>query len=185
MTTAVVTKSAPPASGPVEMAAEATKRLETLREQLDQCRIAFQAAADAGDRGAIGKARARWQELRDGVLCEERAILIANVQIAEIAVSEGEGRMREARDVAEEARLAAEQAEAEAKARRTAQVEAGTLPTWQYLQAIASDVYDVDRARQMTAHAAAAARDALLEPTWALERAQAELAAHRRREIDS
>jgi hypothetical protein len=168
--TATATKTAP-ASAPAERAAESTKRIETLRREMAEVQSGIQDAADRGDRSAVGKLLDRRLELKVAIYVEQRLLLIANVGVAEAMVAEGEARMAEARDRAEEARLAAERVDNAAREKRMAELEAGTLMKWQYLDALNSDTFDADQARQRTAHAAAAARDALMEPTFALQRA--------------
>jgi hypothetical protein len=110
-----------------------------------ECQSGIQDAADRGDRGAVGKALDRQQELRVAIYVEERLLLIANVAVAQAMVAEGDARMAEAHDRAEEARLAAGRVDSAAKEKRLAELEAGTLMKWQYLDALNSDTFDQTR----------------------------------------
>lgn len=188
MTTAIAPTTPPaPAADPAQDAQRridaATARVQELRQEAARVNAAFDAAVDAGDRDGLAKARARYLEIGDALLIEQRAILSAQVALAQAAYDAGHERLKEANAVAEEAIRVAAEVEAQSHAKRRQDVDEGRLPLYQYNGAVEVDCYDVQRERQRATFAATGARNALMEPQYLLEQAEGALAAHRRRRM--
>lgn len=187
MTTATKPREAAPATAadPTAQAAErlshAAQRLEQLRTDARQCSAALDAALDAGDRAGLAAARVRYQEITDDLLITERAILSAQVTLAQAQIDEATARLDASNAIADAARAAEQDAIEEARTRRLQEVDGGTLFKWRYPEAIAADTYDAAAERERATRVAAADRDRLIDLHAALGQAQAAVDAHRRR----
>jgi hypothetical protein len=182
MTTAVKDKPAVSASQQAEeRIAEATQKLAALRHEAQTLNSARDAAVDQGDRAGMAGARARLEEIRDLVVIAERAILKAQIDLAQSLLDITQERMQQAVMAAATALGAEETAKAQSQERRRADVEAGRLAKWLFDDAVREDIGDARRERERRNYEAGNARSGMLEPQFALERAQQALDAHRRK----
>jgi hypothetical protein len=169
------------ATEPAEQIGQAQGRIDELKREQAGLDGVYQAAIEQGNPAAMGQARRRRQEIDDEVLTLERALLVAKVDLAAVAVEQGRASMEAAYTTLQAAAQAEQSGLAAARERRSEEVLAGALGRAQYQEAVDRDGWDATATRRRLTGEAAGTRSALVDLQQALERAEGALEAHRQR----